>query len=304
VLQALGAGIDYLGEPGYPPIAVHAGGLRGGLVTFRSPKSTQFVSALLLAAPYAGGDIFIEATGNVPSTPYLELTTDVMDRFGVTAIEQRDDMGLKYIVATPQRYQGTTYAIEPDASSATYFLAAAAVAGGRVTVEHLGTDSAQGDVRFVDVLEQMGCRVERGPTELTVYGPLEGERLHGIDLDLGNMPDTSGTLAVLALFADGPTVVRNIGNLRIKETDRITALSRELAKLGARVDEWSDGLRVNPPERITPAEINTYDDHRMAMSFTLAGLKCPGLVINNPRCCGKTFPDFFDRFERMLGADG
>jgi len=303
VLQALGAGIEYLGEPGYPPIAVHASGLRGGLVSFRSPKSTQFVSALLLAAPYAGGDMFVEITGDMPSTPYLKLTTAVMDHFGVIAIEQYDNTSLKFIVETPQRYQGTTYAIEPDASNATYFLAAPAVAGGRVTVERLGTNSVQGDTRFLDVLERIGCRVERGPTELTVYGPVGDERLHGIDIDLGDMPDTVQTLAVLALFADGPTVIRNVGNLRIKETDRIAALTRELAKLGAAVDEWSDGLRINPPERVIPAVIDTYNDHRMAMSFALAGLKCPGVVINNPGCCGKTFPDFFDRFERMLGTD-
>jgi 3-phosphoshikimate 1-carboxyvinyltransferase len=274
-------------------------------------------------------DVLIDVTGLVPSTSYLKITTAVMDRFGVAVVEQygRDEVkslsqkpcgtgfqagrsiskpvigiGSKFIVAAPQRYQGTTFAIEPDASNATYFLTAPAIAGGRVTVERLGTDSIQGDARFVDVLERMGCTVKRGPTRLTVIGPGEGKRLRGIDMDLNDMPDTAQTLAVAALFADGPTTIRNVANLRVKETDRLSALPRELAKLGATVYEWPDGLRIEPPERILPAVVDTYNDHRMAMSFTLAGLKCDGLTIKDAQCCGKTFPDFFERFERMTAA--
>jgi 3-phosphoshikimate 1-carboxyvinyltransferase len=299
VLQALGAGVEYLGRDGYPPLAVHSNGLRGGRVSFRSPESSQMVSAVLLASPYAAGDVFIEVTGDRPSTPYLKMTTKVMERFGVTVVEQYGVESSELIVEAPQRYRGTSYAIEPDASNATYFLAAPAVAGGRVTVEGLGTDSIQGDMRFVEVLEMMGCRVETAPTEVTVHGPVEGQRLRGLDIDLSDMPDTVQTLAVLALFADGPTTIRNVANLRIKETDRLSALNNELTKLGAAVSERSDGLQIIPPDELVPAAIDTYNDHRMAMSFALVGLKCPGVVINDAQCCEKTFPDFFARFELL-----
>ncbi|MCH7840230.1 MAG: 3-phosphoshikimate 1-carboxyvinyltransferase [Planctomycetes bacterium] len=298
-LRALGTGIEYLETDGYPPIVVHAEGLRGGRLTLASPESSQMISALLLAAPLANGDVMIEVTGDVPSVPYLKLTTAVMDQFGVTVVEQYDASGAKFIIEAPQRYRAQTLAIEPDASSATYFLAAPAIAGGRVTVEGLGTQSLQGDVGFVDVLEQMGCRVERHSQQLTVIGPQRGERLHGVDVDLSAMPDTVPTLAVVALFADSPTVIRNVANLRVKECDRLTALRCELSKLGAVVEELPDGLRIVPPSQPCAAQIDTYNDHRIAMSFALAGLRCEGLVIHNPQCCEKTFPDFFQRFEAM-----
>jgi 3-phosphoshikimate 1-carboxyvinyltransferase len=301
-LQALGAGVEYLGAAGFPPIAVHASGLRGGHISFHAPQSTQFISALLLVAPYARGDIFIEITGPVPSLPYLRLTSHVMEQFGVAVVEQHDASGLKLIVEAPQRYAGRVWGIEPDASAASYFLAAPAVAGGTVTVDGLGTDSRQGDSRFVDVLERMGCRVERAPESLTVSGPAEGQPLRGVDVDLNAMPDTAQTLAVVSLFARGPTVIRNVGNLRIKETDRLAALARELGRLGARVEERADGLEIVPPNRVVPAVIDTYGDHRMAMSFALAGLKCPGLGIDNPECCSKTFPGFFACWERMAAT--
>ena len=299
VLQALGTGVEYLNNEDRPPITVYADGLAGGKVEFQSPQSSQLVSSLLLAAPYAGRDLFIEVSGDIPSVPYLKLTTTLMHAFGVAVIEQYAADRVKFIVAAPQRYQSTTLAIEPDASNACYFLAAPAIAGGRVTVDRLGTDSIQGDVHFVDLLEQMGCCIERTPTELTVSGPPDGEKLRGIDIDLNDMPDTVQTLAVLALFAQGPTVIRNVANLRAKETDRLAALRRELTRLGAAVEEAPDGLTIHPPQTVTPAAIETYDDHRMAMSFALAGLRHEGIVINNPQCCGKTFPDFFDQFERM-----
>lgn len=305
-LQALGAGIEYPGEEGFPPIVVHASGLRGGYVAFNSPQSSQLVSALLLAAPYAARDVFIEVAGDVPSLPYLKMTTAVMDRFGVGVLEDfarpGADRSMRFIVEAPQRYQATALSIEPDATNASYFLAAAAIAGGRVTVRGLGLGSVQGDIGFVDVLERMGCRVERETMRLTVTGPLDGARLRGIEIDLNDMPDTVLTLAVLGLFADSPTAIRNVANLRLKETDRLAALRRELTKLGAVVEELPDGLIIHPPHRLTPTAIDTYDDHRMAMSFALAGLKCPGMVINGPQCCAKTFPDFFERFERMIAA--
>ena len=302
VLQALGTGIEYLGNEGYAPFIVHAKGLRGGHVSFDSPESSQFVSALLLAAPYAGGDVLIEVAGNTPSIPYLKMTTLLMERFGVAVIEHYEETGARFVVEAPQRYTGANLAVEPDASNASYFLAAPAIAGGRVTVERLGTNSIQGDVGFADVLGRMGCRVERTPDRLTVFGPVPGERLHGVDVDLSDMPDVAQTLAVLALFAAGPTTIRNVPNLRLKETDRLAALSSELTKLGAHVEEWPDGLRVDPPRQMTPATIDTYDDHRMAMSFALAGLGAKGVVINDPQCCRKSFPDFFQRFEQLRSS--
>ena len=304
VLQALGTGVEYLGTEGFPPIVIHANGLSGGKVEFRSPESSQLISSLLLAAPYASRDLFIDVSGDIPSVPYLKLTTSLMDSFGVAVIGQYATDRIKFIVAAPQRYQPTTLTIEPDASNATYFLAAPAVAGGRVTIDQLGTDSIQGDVRFVDVLERMGCRIERSASELTVHGPAGGEKLRGIDVDLNDMPDTVQTLAAVALFADGPTVIRNVANLRAKETDRLAALGRELAKLGATVEEAVDGLTIHPPNVVAAAAIETYNDHRMAMSFALAGLGRDGIVINNPDCCGKTFPDFFERFEQMAPPEG
>jgi 3-phosphoshikimate 1-carboxyvinyltransferase len=312
-LQALGAGIEYpcwcengFSHQGFPPMVVHACGLRGGHVAFDSPQSSQMVSALLLAAPYASRDVFIEVAGDVPSLPFLKMTTAVMDRFGVGVLEDYagpgGDRTIRFVVEAPQRYQATTLTIEPDATNASYFLAAAAVAGGRVTVQGLGLDSVQGDINFIYVLEAMGCRVEREMTRISVLSPPEGSSLRGIDIDLNDIPDTVPTLAVLALFADTPTVIRNVANLRLKETDRLAALHCELTKLGAVVEELPDGLVIHPPHRLTPATIDTYDDHRMAMSFALAGLKCPGMVINNAQCCAKTFPDYFERFERMIAA--
>jgi len=229
----------------------------------------------------------------------VRMTTSLMNDFGVAVVEDFEE-GARFIVEAPQHYRAANLAIEPDATNATYSLAVPAVAGGRVTVRGLGRDSVQGDVGFVDVLERMGCRVDRGSDELTVFGPPAGERLHGIDVDLNAMPDTVPTLAALALFADSPTTIRNVANLRVKETDRLAALAKELRKLGAIVEECPDQLTIHPPIEITPAAIDTYNDHRMAMSFALAGLRCPGLVINDPECCAKTFPDFFTRFEAML----
>lgn len=294
-LRELGAVVGYPEREGYPPIEIRACHLRGGTVSFHSPPSSQLVSALLMAAPYAQNDVFIEIAGEVVSWPYLAMTQAVMDAFGVPIVA---DNWRKFIVPAPQRYRGTQYAVEPDASNASYFLAAPAIAGGRVTVAGLGTSSVQGDVGFVDVLEQMGCRIKRSPNELTVHGPATG-RLRGVDVDLNTMPDTAQTLAVAALFAEGPTQIRNVANLRVKETDRIAALATELRKLGATVDEIADGLTIHPPQSPTPAEIDTYDDHRMAMSFALAGLRIDGVVIRDPGCTSKTFPDYFQRLERM-----
>ncbi len=315
-LKSLGAGIDYLGSAGYPPIHVAASGLSGGHVSFHSPPSSQFVSALLIVSPYARRDVYIDVTGDVPSASYLAMTTKLMDFFGVAVVEQyayqandaivgaaqpaRRVRGCKFIVESSQRYCGTTWTVEPDASNATYFLSIPAVVGGRLCIDGLGLESIQGDAKFVDLLEQMGCLVTREAHRLTVEGPRDGAGLRGIDVDLNDMPDTAQTLAVLALFAKGSTTIRNVGNLRVKETDRLSALSTELTKLGAVVEETSDALIVHPPQTIRPARIETYNDHRMAMSFALAGLKCKGVTIADPLCCSKTFPDFFRTWTSLI----
>jgi 3-phosphoshikimate 1-carboxyvinyltransferase len=297
-LRQLGAAVGSQMQEDYPPVAVRGGGLRSGDVVFASAPSSQFVSALLMVAPYARGDVYVTVRDPV-SVPYLDMTVRTMEDFGVTVLPQHSGRTLKYIVAAPQRYASREYTIEPDASNASYFLAAPAIAGGRVTVAGLGISSMQGDVGFVDVLESMGCRVIRAENSLCIEGPPDGRRLRGVDVDLNAMPDMAQTLAVVALFAEGPTTIRNVGNLRIKETDRLAALATELTKFGADVEFRDDGLRIAPPPKPTPARVATYDDHRMAMSFALAGLAIDGVEILDPECVNKTFPDFFARFGRL-----
>jgi 3-phosphoshikimate 1-carboxyvinyltransferase len=288
-LVALGAEIGYEAREGYPPLTVLARGLTGGEVIFRTPPSSQFLSAVLMVAPYATRDVLVRVEGGLPSRPYADMTIEVMRALGVELVESEG----RFVVPAFQRYQPGEHAIEPDASAATYFWAAAAVTGGRVRVEGLTRRSRQGDVHFVDVLARMGCQVHEGESSLEVQAPAD-RRLTGIDVDLNDMPDTVQTLAVTALFADGRTEIRNVGNLRLKETDRIAALATELARLGARVETRDDGLTIDPPARITPAEVRTYDDHRMAMSFTVAGLAAEGIVVKDAGCVSKSFPDFFD----------
>jgi 3-phosphoshikimate 1-carboxyvinyltransferase len=288
-LLTLGAQIGYEGAAGFPPLSVRARGLTGGQVVFRTPPSSQFLSALLMVAPYAAQDVLIQVDGELPSRPYVDLTIDVMRALGVELVENAG----RFIVPAFQRYQSGAHVIEPDASAAAYFWAAAAVTGGRIRVPGLTRGSRQGDVRFVDVLAQMGCRVHEDASSLEIAAPAEG-RLRGVSTDLNEMPDTVQTLAVAALFANGPTDIRNVANLRIKETDRIAALATELTRLGAHVDTRDDGLTIHPPERITPATIETYDDHRMAMSLAVAGLAVDGIVIRDAACVRKSFPDFFE----------
>lgn len=289
-LNTLGAGIGYDAVSGFPPLTLVARGLTGGQVAFDRPVSSQFVSAVLMIAPYAATDVLVRVTGELTSRPYVDMTTGVMRAMGVETLASNDG---RFIVPSTQRYRAGRFAIEPDASAASYFWAAAAITGGCVRVAGLSRASAQGDVAFVDVLERMGCEVEAGEDYLEIRGPEPG-RLRGVTEDLNAMPDVVQTLAVTALFAEGPTHVRNVANLRVKETDRIAALERELTRLGARVDVHADGLTVFPPKRITPAEIETYDDHRMAMSFAVAGLATEGVTIKNAGCVSKSFPGFFD----------
>lgn len=295
-LQELGAGIGYERNPGYPPLTVLARGLRGGQVHLDAPQSSQFVSALLMAAPYASGDVFLAVEGPLPSAPYVAMTIDVMRSMGVEVLAAN---GRRFVAAAGQRYQGGEFEIEPDASAATYFWAAAAVTGGCVRVRGLTRASRQGDLAFADVLRRMGCTVRDDPGGLSVQGPPPGG-LHGVSVDLNAMPDTVQTLAVVALFADGPTEIQNVANLRVKETDRLAALAAELTRLGGRVEVRPDGLTVTPPARCAATTIQTYDDHRMAMSFAVAGLAVDGLTIRDARCVSKSFPRFFE----VLGGLG
>jgi 3-phosphoshikimate 1-carboxyvinyltransferase len=292
-LQALGARIGYDGRAGYPPLTVLAGSLAGGEVVFEHPPSSQFLSALLMVAPRALRDVLIRIEGELPSRPYMELTLDVLRTMGVETLAAAG----RIIIPALQEYRAGEYAIEPDASAATYFWGAAAVTGGRVCVAGLTRRSRQGDVRFADVLGMMGCTVAERADGLEVAGPATGA-LDGIEVDLNEMPDTVQTLAAVALFARGPTVIRNVANLRIKETDRIAALANELTRLGARVEAGADGLTIHPPPVLRAAEIETYDDHRMAMSFAVVGLAAGGIVIRNADVVSKSFPDFFE----VLGA--
>jgi 3-phosphoshikimate 1-carboxyvinyltransferase len=301
-LRELGAEIRCLGQDGYPPLQVRASGLRGGEITMAPTLSSQYISALLQVAPCSRTGLTLNFEGPVTSRPYVEMTLALMHRFGAHI---QADSGFRCIKVEPSGYQPLDYDVEPDASNASYFMAAAAVVpGSRCTIEGLGRRSVQGDVGFADVLHQMGAGLTFGSDFITVIGPPAGQPLRGIDVDLNHMPDTAQTLAVVALFADGPTVIRNIGNLRVKETDRIAALQKELTKLGATVGVDGDDMTIQPPpgNRITPAAIDTYDDHRMAMSFAIAGLRpsdAPVLTINDPGCVGKTFPNFFDYLRRL-----
>jgi 3-phosphoshikimate 1-carboxyvinyltransferase len=241
-LRDLGAQIGYAEREGYCPVNVHARGLRGGTVLFDRPESSQFLSALLMAAPLAADDVMIAVQGSLPSDPYVRMTLGVMDTFGVSVVE---DQMRRFIVPAPQMYAAARYGIEPDASAASYFFAAAALTGGRMTVEGLGSCSIQGDMGFVKILEEMGCRVEIDQHRTTVQGPKDGS-LRGVDVDLGAMPDVAPTLAVLAAFAEGSTRIRNIANLRIKETDRLAALATELGHLGVATELHEDGITISP----------------------------------------------------------
>jgi 3-phosphoshikimate 1-carboxyvinyltransferase len=293
-IRALGAHVRPEGEDGHLPVTVVApGGLAGGDVAVAGDTSSQFLSGLLLAAPYARGGVRLVRTTALVSRPYVALTMAVMGAFGV---EVDGDAGEGPLVVPAGRYRATGYVVEPDASTASYFLAAAALVGGRVTVEGLGAGSGQGDARFADVLAAMGARVDRTATTTTVTG--SGELRTPGTLDLTDMPDMAQTVAVLAAFADRPTEVTGVGFIRHHETDRIAAVVGELARAGVDARETPDGFVVDPG---TPhaARIATHDDHRMAMSFALLGLRVPGIEIADPGCVAKTFPGYWDALDGL-----
>lgn len=292
-LGELGASIDALEKPGCPPLHVAGGGLPGGAATLDASRSSQYVSAVLLAAPYAARDVCLSfANGILVSRPYVDLTLQLMDDFGAEAHWRED--GNTIWVRAGQHYNARRYAIEPDASSAVYPLCAAAIAGGSTRVVGISSNSKQSDLGIVDLLERMGCGVIRGDSFVEVQGPTEGLKTLG-EVDMNDLPDAALAYAVVALFASGPTTITNVANLRIKETDRLHALETELRRLGARATAGPDSLEILPGP-LHGAEIETYDDHRMAMSFSLAGLRIPGVVIRDPGCVSKTWPDYFDAF--------
>jgi len=290
-VRALGATVHDVGAPGHLPVEVEGGTLAGGEVAVRGDVSSQFLSGLLLAGPAMPTGLLVRLVGELVSQPYVELTVQVMATFGV-AVERPDE---RTWVVAPQAYKATVYEIEPDASAASYAFAAAAILGAQVTVSGLGTSTRQGDLAFVDLLEQMGATVERTESSTTVTGT---GRLHGIDADMAQMSDTAQTLAVLAAFADSPTRVTGIGFIRAKETDRVSAVVTELRRLGIDAAEETDGFVVHPGA-MRPATVQTYDDHRMAMSFAIAGLRVPGIQIANPGCVAKTFPRFWQLLDEL-----
>ncbi|MBI2932149.1 MAG: 3-phosphoshikimate 1-carboxyvinyltransferase [Planctomycetes bacterium] len=276
-LRALGADIRYLASEGFPPIEIRARGLSGGRARVAGDQSSQFLSSLLLAAPYARGPVEVEVDGAVASRPYVDMTRQVMEAFG----------------GGP--YRACEFSVEGDAAAAGYWWSMAAVTRGRARILGIGAACAQPEMGWVGDLRRMGCRVEASSdwTEVSASGAL-----CGIDAAMNDHPDSVPTLAVAALFAAGPTRVRDVRHLRFKETDRLAALARELTKLGARLVEHSDGLEIDPPVRTTPAEIETYGDHRMAMSFAVAGAAASGIVIVDPECVAKSYPSFWRDAEK------
>ncbi|MFA7239772.1 MAG: 3-phosphoshikimate 1-carboxyvinyltransferase [Sulfuricellaceae bacterium] len=301
-LRQLGADIAYLGNDGFPPLAIQPATIRPGAVQVRGNVSSQFLTALLMAAPLARQDVTIEVVGELISKPYIEITLNLMQRFGVE-VERHGWQA--FTIKAGQAYRSPDVIhVEGDASSASYFLAAGAIGKGPVRVAGVGKASIQGDVRFTDALALMGAKIEMGDNWISACGT---GKLKAIDLDCNHIPDAAMTLAVAALFADGATTLRNIASWRVKETDRIAAMAAELRKVGASVEEGADFIRITPPNasRLTPyAQIDTYDDHRMAMCFSLVALGNVPVRINDPKCVAKTFPDYFEKFAEIARHDG
>lgn len=275
------------GATGCPPVVIDANGtaLRGGTASIKGDISSQFLSAILMSAPCAAQPVELTVAGELVSVPYVDMTLKMMESFGV--VTARPDKATFQL--PKQNYRPTSYDIEPDASAASYFMGVAAVTGGTVTIEGLTKGALQGDVEFASALQQMGCHVEWQPDSVTITG---GE-LKGVDIDMNAISDTAQTLSTVAVFADGPTRIRSVGHMRHKETDRVSAVVTELRRAGIAADEYEDGLTIHPGTP-RPAEIHTYDDHRMAMSFALLGLRAKGIRILDPGCTAKTYPEFFE----------
>lgn len=299
-LRQLGVDAVCTAGTGCPPVRVAAAGLPGGAISLSGGVSSQYLTALLMASPLALGEVAIDIADTLVSKPYVDMTVKLMRRFGAVVTHTPDLQSFR--IPGNQRYAspGTAF-VEGDASSASYFLAGAAITGGRVTVEGCGADSLQGDVQFARTMELMGATVEWQPNSVTVTGPgARGERLRGVDVNMNAMPDAAMTLAVAALFADGPTAIRDVYNWRVKETERMVAIVTELRKLGATVEEGRDYCIIHPPQRLNAGvAIDTYDDHRMAMAFSLAACGGVPITINDPGCTRKTFPTYFDELAKV-----
>jgi 3-phosphoshikimate 1-carboxyvinyltransferase len=296
-LTVLGVDVRTDQDKGYPPVTIRGGRLKGGEVVLRDIESSQYVSAILITAPFADEDTVIVLEGRVPSLPYIALTVETMEAFGAKVAVDRPD---RFVVKSGQRYRGREYRIEGDVSSASYFLLAAALSRGRVRVENINPRTSQGDIAFLTLLERLGCRVHRGENHVAI----EGVELPGGEMtfDLGSMPDMVPTLAVLSALRPGRSVIRNVAHLRFKESDRLAALVNELRKTGIAAEEISDGIAVTGG---TPrgASIATYSDHRIAMSFAVLGLVVPGMIIEGEGCVGKSFPGFWNALEGLYGSE-
>ncbi|GLS82645.1 3-phosphoshikimate 1-carboxyvinyltransferase [Paraferrimonas haliotis] len=292
-LRPLGANISYLKNEGFPPVKIQGMGLRGGSVEIAGDLSSQFLTALLMVAPMADGDIVINIKGELVSKPYIDITLSIMKKFGVEVTHNRYQ---RFVVKGGQHYVSPgRFLVEGDASSASYFLAAAAIKGGSIKVTGVGTASIQGDVKFADALSAMGAEIEWGED----YIISRKGQLKGVNMDMNHIPDAAMTIAAAAVFARGTTRLSNIYNWRIKETDRLAAMATELTKVGAHVKEGHDYIEISPPEALKKAAIDTYNDHRMAMCFSLMALGDAGVIINDPDCTSKTFPNYFEAFSSI-----
>jgi 3-phosphoshikimate 1-carboxyvinyltransferase len=296
-LRQLGAQVEYLGKEGFPPLKVAPAVLKEAAeVTVKGNVSSQYLTGILLSAPLLGREVTVKVDGELISKPYVEITLNLMKRFGIEVKRN----GWESFVVPAGRYKSPGgIEVEGDASSASYFLAAGAIGHGQVRVEGVGRNSIQGDVRFAEALARMGAEIDFGPNWIQCRLGC-ADKLHALELDCNHIPDAAMTLAILALFAEGSTTLKNIASWRVKETDRIAAMATELRKVGATVEEGADYIRVTPPAQLTPnAVIDTYDDHRMAMCFSLVSLGGVPIRINDPGCTAKTFPDYFERFARI-----
>lgn len=286
-------GVELEAKNNCPPVEIFARGLPGGKTKIAGNISSQFLSALLMVAPYARSAIEIEVTTELNSKPYVDMTIAIMKDFGVEVERHGYE---RFIIHPSSFFPLSSYSIESDASAASYFFAAPAICGGTVRIENISRESKQGDIAFLDILQQMGCAIREGENMIEVTG---ADTLVGVDVDMRDIPDTAQTLAVLAPFASSSTRIRGIASARVKETDRVHATCTELARLGIHVDEHEDGMTIYPVEQMSPATIQTYNDHRMAMAFSLIGLRSDGVTIENPGCVSKTFPHFFDILDTL-----
>jgi len=292
-LTQLNANVEYLESKDYPPVKITGKNLSGDIVSIDGSISSQFLTAILMISPLLDTDTTINIDGELVSKPYIDITLDIMSRFGVTV---QNNNYQSFTISGKQSYQALDkYMVEGDASSASYFLAAGAIKGGSVTVHGVGKLSVQGDKHFADVLEEMGAEIQWQDESITVTG----KPLFAVDMDMNHIPDAAMTIATTALFAKGTTTIRNIYNWRVKETDRIHAMATELKKVGAEVIEGKDFISITPPVEIKHAEIDTYNDHRVAMCFSLVALSDTPVTINDPKCTAKTFPDYFEKLAQV-----